>query len=120
MKHAFTDNFLSFNFEDVIKIGIKLLEQVELLHTVGYLHCDLKCDNVMLDLRTVQELIRYPHRKSTHDTSIHLIDFGEARIYETAPEKHVENFRDCEPGNVWFASKNNLDGDSFSRRDDVI
>jgi hypothetical protein len=60
--------------------------------------------------------------RSTDDTKVHLIDFGLATRYKTGPrpEDHIENLHDADPGNGWFASKFNIAGESFSRRDDVI
>ena len=41
-----------FTLKDVVKIGVDLLHQVELMHDAGFIHCDIKVDNVMIDLES--------------------------------------------------------------------
>lgn len=34
---------------DILKIGIQLMKNVEKLHTLGYIHRDIKPDNILLE-----------------------------------------------------------------------
>lgn len=45
---------------DILSLGIELINLVETLHSLGYIHCDIKLDNIMFD----------DHYR------LHLIDFG--------------------------------------------
>ena len=38
----------SFCLVDTLKIGIQLINLVEKLHKIGYIHCDLKPDNILI------------------------------------------------------------------------
>jgi len=35
--------------KDIIQIGIQLVKSAESIHSVGYVHADLKLDNIMVD-----------------------------------------------------------------------
>lgn len=35
-----------FSFKTVQQIGIKLITMIEELHSIGYIHCDIKADNI--------------------------------------------------------------------------
>jgi serine/threonine protein kinase len=85
--------------EDVLKIGINLLDQVELMHSSGFMHCDIKIDNVMIDFESSQQLRESHSRMSSTDAKFHLVDFGCGRKFEIQPKKHVENSRNNVVGN---------------------
>lgn len=34
---------------DVLKIGVQLLKAIERLHSIGYLHLDIKPDNMLIE-----------------------------------------------------------------------
>lgn len=38
----------NFCLVDTLKIGIQLIDLVENLHKIGYIHCDLKPDNILI------------------------------------------------------------------------
>ena len=43
------DQNLKFSMQEIIQIGIELIECVEKMHSKGYLHLDIKLDNIMID-----------------------------------------------------------------------
>lgn len=38
----------NFSIKTVVQIGLQLLERLETLHSMGYLHMDLKPDNILV------------------------------------------------------------------------
>jgi serine/threonine protein kinase len=55
--------------EKIECIGIKLLNAVEQMHKVGYLHCDIKPDNILFGFN------RGPY---SNDPLPFIVDFGKA------------------------------------------
>ena len=76
---------------------------MEVIHNAGFVHNDIKPDNIMIQ---------------NNETTI--IDFGFSRSY-LEDGIHIEN-EDVEKfqGNVFFASHNRMQFKSASRRDDLI
>lgn len=93
-------------------IGIQLIELLEKLHSIGYIHCDIKPDNIMIG--DYSKNSRQMHK-------LYLIDFGISQRYLNQNDEHLP-FSSDEPfkGNVIFSSKNAFDQKSLSRRDDII
>lgn len=54
-------NHKTFGLETVCQIGVEVLERLQVLHEANFVHCDLKPDNLAIDLACKK---------------IHLIDFG--------------------------------------------
>ena len=48
LKNFYEEIKLNLHLRDIIKIGISLLKQIKEVHNAGYLHCDIKPDNIML------------------------------------------------------------------------
>ena len=91
--------------KDIIQIGIQLIESAESIHSAGYVHADLKLDNVMVD----------------KENKVYLIDYGCAQKYKLPDGSHRLN--GSGPNlftNVHFGSKNALHKQTISRRDDLI
>ena len=49
LKQMVCDQNLKFSMQEIIQIGIELIECVEKMHSKGYLHLDIKLDNIMID-----------------------------------------------------------------------
>lgn len=101
-----------FSIKSAIQIGIQLCDRLEVLHNHGYLHADLKPDNV---------LIASTNRLRVESSQMILIDFGIAKSWKDTFGRHIP-FRERVPfsGNLLFASKNAFRQVEQSRRDDLI
>lgn len=89
-----------------------MVARLEALHTLGWLHLDIKPDNILLgtDDMTNQE-----------STTLYLIDFGVAQTFWGDSYGHIEEKKvDMFYGNTIFASVNAFRGKQQSRRDDLI
>jgi len=86
-------------------IALQLLNCIENLHSLGYVHGDLKPSNVMF----------YPH----HSQRLCLIDFGLTTKYVTKDNRHISlQNTNLFSGNIQFASRHSCKGLNKSRRDD--
>jgi serine/threonine protein kinase len=43
-------NRLKFSYDQVVSLGVQLVTGIERLHELGYVHCDLKPDNILMGL----------------------------------------------------------------------
>lgn len=88
-------------------IALQLLDRVESLHERGYVHADIKTENVCLDIL------------KNGDLKLTLIDFGLAHEYTNRQGAHIEKkFMKGFIGNIPFASLNSCRLVCKSRRDD--
>ncbi|CDW89820.1 casein kinase i isoform delta-like protein [Stylonychia lemnae] len=88
---------------------IKIIKQ---LHQIGYVHLDLKPDNIML----------YSSDLSSPESSlVALIDFSVSQRYMDQNSNHLPNEIKREfNGNIAFSSVYQMNGHSPSRRDDLL
>lgn len=106
--------------ECVLKIGRALLDQLRMIHEAGYVHNDLKLDNVVLP--------NAPHVEDLQDLNkiaplkLLIIDYGFATSYvDRMTGQHVEQREELTfSGNIMLASANKLKMMTSSRRDDLI
>lgn len=101
-----------FSLKTVITLGISMLDRLQVLHDKGFLHCDIKPDNVMIGefKNDVQQM-----------NTIYLIDFGISSTYLDEHGNHRKMKVNVPfKGNVIFASKNSFHKITLSRRDDII
>lgn len=69
-----------FTIPCIINLGIKLIELLEKLHIKGYIHCDIKPDNIM---------IGDGERDIELKKEIYLIDFGISSKYYDESGQHI-------------------------------
>lgn len=106
------------SFENAQKVGIKLLTLLEQLHSIGYIHKDLKSSNILVG--------EYNCLNSLSD--LKLIDFGLASPYikneemrkPLNEEEHVAYGSSSQAGNLAFCSFRTFKGVTLSRRDDIV
>ena len=106
--------------EFVAQIGIQLVDQVKLFHDQGFVHNDIKPDNVLVNykFRNCQP-IKVDQLSKCEEAII--IDFGLSKEYIGQDGIHVQNFLlEKYKGYPAFLSKNALLRNTPSRRDDLI
>ena len=90
LKNIFYSRGNTFTTQDLVQIGVELFESVENIHSTGYIHLDIKPDNILVSERN----------------EIVLIDYGCARKFELEDGTHLPNTWERENGNSHFASLN--------------
>jgi serine/threonine protein kinase len=88
-----------------------MVDNLERMHNLGYVHGDLKPDNMLLAT---------PESKASDFHQIYLIDFGLSRSWKKENGKHVDDKHRPFNSNEWFASKHQFNNHTYSRRDDII
>jgi len=97
-----------FSLKTVLMLGIKMLDIIQYIHSLGIIHRDLKPDNFMIGI-------------GRNQTQLYLIDYGLSRkILCPKTGKHIPY---CEglslTGTARYASISSLKGCEQSRRDDL-
>jgi serine/threonine protein kinase len=96
-----------FSKPSVFLLAIQLVERLRDLHSLGYVHNDIKLENILIGYK--------------ESAKIYLIDFGLSQPYiDPINAKHVvkKNLAYFS-GNFMFASLNSCRGNNKSRRDDI-
>ena len=97
----------SFSKSTVYLITAQLLDRLQTLHQIGYIHADLKLENICIGLKDLHK--------------IYLIDFGLSKRWRNEDGQHIKfEHIDRFSGNVKFASLNSCKGFRLSRRDDIM
>ena len=87
-----------FSPQTALKIGIQLIQRFKELHEIGWLHLDLKPNNIVLSSGNF---------KSPESSTVALIDFGISKSYLTPSLHHVKMETGAAfAGNFLFASVN--------------
>lgn len=73
-----------FSLLTVMNIGISLINLIKKMHEKGFIHCDLKPDNI---------LIGNEQEEASNVDQLHLIDFGISKAYLDDEGSHVPMIR---------------------------
>ena len=114
-----SDRFEKFTNKTAYQIGIQITDLLEELHSIGYVHNDLKLDNICVG----------GTKKGDEQDQLKLIDFGIASQFvknegslkePTNDDEHANVQTKRFQGNYAFCSPNVLRNKTTSRRDDFL
>jgi len=92
---------------NVMRIADQLIDGLEMLHATGFIHRDIKPDNIMVGLR--------------QPSIIYLADFGISKVYRDKKQNHITQMIEMGfVGTRLYASPNAHSMITQSRRDDLI
>jgi serine/threonine protein kinase len=116
LNDVFEKNSSLIKICDILKIGIELIKKIQIMHDLGYLHLDLKTDNVLFSkIDSLTTWNKYSNRpihswKETNDklirqknyykstkyeelvvSEVYITDFGTAKHYRDKDNKHIRN-----------------------------
>ena len=103
-------------------LGCAIVSMLEAVHKAGFTYNDLKLDNLMVEFDNKLPKKGTPdHESAFANATINLVDFGFAAKYVDKnkvhmPKEELDSFK----GNLIFASLNQLNFFSTSRRDDMV
>lgn len=96
---------------EVYQLGIQMVRQLEVVHKAGYVHADIKPENI---------LIGQEPGSTDRTMRARLIDFGVSQSYKNEDGTHIEHKEINKfMGNPEFATINQMKFNSVSRRDDL-
>jgi len=68
-----------FSKKTFINIALQMISRIEFIHTFGFIHCDIKPDNFVLDLSSKDD--NKSKDKEKDNPVVYLIDYGLAEPY---------------------------------------
>ena len=145
LETLFNNNKKYLKKSDLLKLGIQLIKSIRQLHSIGYVHLDIKVDNIMLnnkesEIKFTNQIEEFKSfvRKELKDeqkrqlnqnhkyqklepSQFTLIDLGNCEQYRTS-EGHRPNIyqEEITNRNCFWASKHYFSKNVLSRRDDII
>ena len=108
-----------FSKKTFINIALQMISRIEFIHTFGFIHCDIKPDNFVLDLSSKDD--NKSKDKEKGNPVVYLIDYGLAEPYINLKTKKHKQLKEKQglKGTIEFCSINSHMGLSLSRRDDL-
>ena len=108
-----------FSKKTFINIALQIISRIEYIHTFGFIHCDIKPDNFVLDLSSKDD--NKSKDKEKDNPVVYLIDYGLAEPYINLKTKKHKQLKEKQglKGTIEFCSINSHMGLSLSRRDDL-
>jgi serine/threonine protein kinase len=107
-------NFCSrrFSIKTIANIGIELLDRIEAVHNLGFIHRDISPNNIVW--------LNFSDYNNISKDNLILIDFGIASSYLTKDNKHI-TFKEKNGifGTQYYSSTFSSKGNTQSRRDDI-
>ena len=95
-----------FSKTTIFMLIIQLIKRVQVLHNIGYIHNDIKLENILVSGQDPSKIL--------------LIDFGLSQKYLNPDGSHIKKKQlEKFSGNFLFASFNSCRGCNKSRRDDL-
>lgn len=70
-----------FSIKTALQIGIQMVDRLKTLHEIGYLHLDIKPDNILMGAKD---------RSHEDASTLVLIDFGLSKRFENSRGEHVQ------------------------------
>ena len=109
-----------FSKKTFVSIALQMISRIEFLHSYGFIHCDIKPDNFVLNLEKENENVN-ENNNAKDNLVIYLIDYGLAEPYINLKTKEHKKLKEQQgpKGTFDFCSINNHMGISLSRRDDI-
>ena len=101
-----------FSTKTIANIGIEIIDRLESLHNIGFIHRDITPKNVVW--------LNFSDYQSIDKDNLILIDFGVSGAYITKDNKHIQ-FKENDGiyGTQYFSSIYSSKGNTQNRRDDI-
>jgi serine/threonine protein kinase len=103
---AFMNQNKRFDLRTFESVCLQMLDRIKLVHSCGYIHCDIEPDNFLFG-------------RKTDSQTVYIIDFGLSKKYPQENDDQCVDFEHTFVGSLRFASVNAHQGHRLSRRDDM-
>jgi len=115
LKSLYNTQQTKFTFDFIREIGDQLIDRIEKLHRVGFIHGDLKPENICIG----KVYDRHTGKYEKNDI-VHLIDFELCTPFiDPETSLHIKSEQKSFTGNLKFGSIASCFGMNKSRRDDM-
>ena len=96
----------------ILSIGIELLKRIEIIHSLGIIHGDIKPSNILYGNFTANNTIE--------KDSLYIIDYGLSKKFLTCKNRHIKYSMEKKiSGTYEYCSHHALNFEKISRRDDI-